>query len=196
MTKKLKLISCTLLLILSNCSKDKKIVIAETDVKSVELEALIIEYEPNIAYQHRLKKKSYSINEQLDSVFSKLNPTEIMGDTIFRKNIVFLLEKKFLWDLRSSSKLNHLTINASAWSYDENHKFFALNIFNKVKASDYSYNNYKRIGQDFTCAINIVKEASTYRKNNEFSKVHSEILKILNCTNQSIMQFSCDNIVD
>ena len=174
-----KILLVVLLLIQVACIKSK------TNLKRSKCNELVRLYDPYLQEIAMKRNVTYPIGDKLDSLFSTLNKNEIINDTIFRKALIVLLEKKysFLVDHNTSKNLFYI-YNVSTWGGDEKYIHFAVNVISNIKFDDnVSFQDYLNIYKDNVCIDDIVKEMSTYSLTNEELIIHKHCLSTLptNC---------------
>lgn len=178
------MLNCLLFSILLSFSCNHKI---ENKMNVSHLYRLIGEYEPAKEYEYYKLKQHYPSGDSLNSFFEKINPNEIMNDTNFRKPILYLLEKKYLYISNSSSVKNTFnTNNATNWGGERTYMQYALNIFSKVPISiGENYDDYTNKLRDVVCIDLIVNETSTYNLTDEaHKKIHNDCVQLMpsNCS--------------
>jgi hypothetical protein len=103
-----------------------------------------------------------------------------MADTNFRKGILFILEKKFLYIVTNANKKDAFYVyNASAWWGEHSYIQYALNIFSKISLVEkYQYKMYINKISDVVCIDLIVNETSKYNLvNEEHRKIHNSCIQ-------------------
>jgi|688.fasta_scaffold03043_2 hypothetical protein len=145
-----------------------------------KLYSLIEKYDPAKEYEYYKLEQSYLIGDSINNFFSGLNPNEIMADTNFRKGILFILEKKFLYIVTNANKKDAFYVyNASAWWGEHSYIQYALNIFSKISLVEkYQYKMYINKISDVVCIDLIVNETSKYNLvNEEHRKIHNSCIQ-------------------
>lgn len=104
------------------------------------------------------RMSGYSINDSLNFYFSKLSPDSLFNDKQFIYLAGKLLEKRYLYNRKSSNSpktfpIYNLYVSTSGVSSSN----FALNIVTKMERNkNTGYKEYSRTGQEFVCIDTIV----------------------------------------
>ena len=141
---------------------------------------LVEKYEPRIEYEFYKKKQHYDIGDSLGILFKGLNPNKILHDSNFRKPLLLLLEKKYLYIANNAANKNVFYVNnANNWGGEINYIQFALNVFSKIPLkSEEDYYAYISKGKDVVCIDSIIAEVSSYQLiNKEHKAIHESCVR-------------------
>lgn len=155
---------------------------AEKRMNVSDLYRLIEKYDPAKEYEYYNLKQAYPIGDSLNNFFKALKPDELMNDTNFRKPILFLLEKKYLYIVTNATKKDIFYVtNATNWWSERTYNQFALNVFSKIKLEKkYDYTTYINRINDVVCIDLIVNEAAKYNLiTEEHKKIHNACIQYM-----------------
>jgi hypothetical protein len=154
----------------------------KNDIQYIDyLYSVIDRYDAAIEYKLYKKNEVYSLGDSLNLLFSKLNTTQIIHDTNYRKPILFLLEKKYLYIVKNVKDVDLFYVNnASKWGGNGSYMQYAINVFCKLepnKDKKNTYNEYVNQITDIACVNLIISEASGYTlKNASHLTVHDSCI--------------------
>jgi hypothetical protein len=148
---------------LLSCNKD------DNKIEPERVYALVEKYNPAEEAACYKAQKRYLLKDSLDTVMNKIYSSQKYMDTNFRKPVLFLMEKKFLFISKYTGEKEPFYVsNAAAWAFNDSYIFTASKFF------------LSGHGSDTVCIRSIILESSKYHlKNQQHQRVHDSCLLLI-----------------